>query len=142
MVLPALKRGGYSYRKQVFAGARPGGGKHRVDLVAEKSSDEFLISMKWQQSSGSAEQKVPFEIICLAEAIKETPSYKRGYVVLGGPGWTLREYPSRGWAARPKSNSRWVYDQYQSWWHGDDGSSPLWLARVLARFPEQIQNAL
>jgi hypothetical protein len=48
--------------------------------------------MKWQQSSGTAEQKVPFEIICLAEAIRETPNYKRGYVVLGGPGWTLREY--------------------------------------------------
>jgi hypothetical protein len=37
---------------------------------------------------------------------------------------------------------RWVYDQYQSWWHGDEGSSPNWLARVLARFPEQAQNAL
>jgi PD-(D/E)XK nuclease superfamily protein len=48
--------------------------------------------MKWQQSSGTAEQKVPFEIICLAETIKETPNYKRGYVVLGGTGWTLQEY--------------------------------------------------
>jgi hypothetical protein len=84
MVLPALKRGGYSYRKQVLVGSLPGGGKHKVDLVAEKSGDEFLISMRWQQSSGAAEQKVPFEIICLAEAIKETPSYKRGYVVLRG----------------------------------------------------------
>jgi len=63
-----------------------------VDLVAEKSGHEFLISMKWQQSSGTAEQKVPFEIICLAEAVKATPNYKRGYVVLGGPGWTLRDY--------------------------------------------------
>ncbi len=37
---------------------------------------------------------------------------------------------------------RWVYDQYQSWWHGDEGSSPNWLSRVLARFPDQAQNAL
>ncbi len=37
---------------------------------------------------------------------------------------------------------RWVYDQYQSWWHGDEGSSPSWLARVLARFPDQAENAL
>ena len=79
MVLPALKRGGYSYRKQVLVGLRPGGGRHKVDLAAEKAGDEFLISMKWQQSSGTAEQKVPFEIICLAEAIRETSSYKRGY---------------------------------------------------------------
>jgi hypothetical protein len=92
MVLPALKRGGYSFRKQVFVGSRPGGGRHKVDLVAEKAGEEILISMKWQQSSGTAEQKVPFEIICLAEAIRETPSYKRGYVVLGGPGWMLRDY--------------------------------------------------
>jgi hypothetical protein len=74
MVLPALKRGGYSYRKQVLIGSRPGGGRHKVDLVAEKCGDEFLISMKWQQSSGTAEQKVPFEIICLAEAISTTLS--------------------------------------------------------------------
>ncbi len=37
---------------------------------------------------------------------------------------------------------RWVYDQYQSWWHGDESSSPNWLSRVLARFPDQAQNAL
>lgn len=92
MVLPALTRGGYSYRKQAVIGARPGGGSHRVDLVAEKASEKFLISMKWQQASGTAEQKVPFEIICLAEAIKANPTYKRAYVVLGGPGWTLRDY--------------------------------------------------
>lgn len=63
-----------------------------MDLAAEKAGEEFLISMKWQQTSGTAEQKVPFEIICLAEAIRNTPSYKRAYVVLEGPGWTLREY--------------------------------------------------
>jgi hypothetical protein len=37
---------------------------------------------------------------------------------------------------------RWVYDQYFSWWHGNEGSSPNWLSRVLARFPDQAQNAL
>jgi len=92
MVLPALTRGGYSFLKQAIIGTRPGGGSHKVDLVAEKDSEEFLISMKWQQTLGTAEQKVPFEIICIAEAIKGNPNYKRGYVVLGGPGWTLRDY--------------------------------------------------
>ncbi len=37
---------------------------------------------------------------------------------------------------------RWVFDQYQSWWHGDEHASPNWLSRVLARFPDQAQNAL
>src|ERR1700730_890199 len=92
MVLPALTRGGYSFRKQVMVGERPGGRKHKVDLTAERAGEEILISMKWQQTSGTAEQKVPFEIISLAEAIREKPTYKRAYVVLGGPKWTLRDY--------------------------------------------------
>jgi len=37
---------------------------------------------------------------------------------------------------------RWVYDQYQSWWHGNERSSPNWIARVRAQFPDQAQNAL
>jgi hypothetical protein len=37
---------------------------------------------------------------------------------------------------------RWTYEQYLAWWHGSDSSSPNWLARVLARFPDQAQNAL
>jgi len=37
---------------------------------------------------------------------------------------------------------RWVFDQYLAWWHGSESSSPNWLSRVLARFPDQAQNAL
>ncbi len=37
---------------------------------------------------------------------------------------------------------RWVYEQYFQWWHGNKSSSPHWFSRVLARFPEQAQNAL
>jgi hypothetical protein len=37
---------------------------------------------------------------------------------------------------------RWVYEQYRAWWHGNESSSPNWLSRVLARFPDQAQNAL
>jgi hypothetical protein len=37
---------------------------------------------------------------------------------------------------------RWVRDQHLAWWHGDERSSPNWMARVRAQFPEQAQNAL
>jgi phage terminase large subunit len=37
---------------------------------------------------------------------------------------------------------RWVHDQRLLWWHGSESSSPNWLSRVLARFPDQAQNAL
>jgi hypothetical protein len=37
---------------------------------------------------------------------------------------------------------RWVRDQYLAWWHGDEVSSPHWMSRVRAQFPDQAQNAL
>lgn len=91
MVLPALQRGGYQYRTQVNIGTRLGGGRHIVDAVTEKDNRRWLISMKWQQVSGTAEQKVPFEVICLAEAVL-SDGYEGAYLVLGGTGWSLRDF--------------------------------------------------
>lgn len=91
MILPALRRAGYTYETQVAIGRRAGGRRHVVDVVAEKDDRRFLISLKWQQVSGTAEQKVPFEVISLAEAVLSAPG-TRAYLVLGGEGWTLRDY--------------------------------------------------
>ncbi len=95
MVLPALQRGGYDCRPQVNIGSRLGGGRHVVDAIAERSGQKWLISMKWQQADGTAEQKVPFEVICLAEAVN-TGAYVGAYLVLGGEGWTLRDFYTSG----------------------------------------------
>jgi hypothetical protein len=95
MVLPALEKGGYSHKSQIRIGERFGGGSHFVDIVAERGDDRFLISMKWQQVSGTAEQKVPFEVICLEEALR-TGSYRRAFIVLGGDGWKLRTFYAEG----------------------------------------------
>jgi hypothetical protein len=94
MIIPALRRGQYLFKKQQPVGLRPGGGRHRVDAVASDSAGRvILISMKWQQVSGTAEQKVPFEVMCLAHTLKENPGrYAAAYLVLGGEGWTLRDY--------------------------------------------------
>lgn len=98
MLLPALEQGGYSYRVQEKLGRRLGVGRHVVDAVAEKDERQILVSVKWQQVSGTAEQKVPFEIICLLEAVESGP-YHKAYLVLGGGGWTLRDfYTSNGLA--------------------------------------------
>src|SRR5437660_11832783 len=70
MVLPALDHGGYRYQLQVNIGQRLGCGHHFVDVIAERDRRKVLISLKWQQVSGTAEQKVPFEIICLLEALE------------------------------------------------------------------------
>src|SRR5437879_2378092 len=95
MVLPALEQGGYSYRVQAKLGQRFGIGSHVVDAVAEKNGRQILISVKWQQVSGTAEQKVPFEIICLLEAVNNGP-YEKAYLVLGGEGWTFRNFYTSG----------------------------------------------
>jgi hypothetical protein len=98
MLLPALEQGGYSYRVQAKLGRRFGIGSHIVDAIAEKDERQILISVKWQQVSGTAEQKVPFEVICLLEAVESGP-YDKAYLVLGGEGWTLRAfYTSKGLA--------------------------------------------
>lgn len=91
MILPALDRGGYRHRAQVSIGDRLGCGRHVVDVIAEKDDREWLISVKWQQVAGTAEQKVPFEVICLLDAIERGP-YAKAYIVLGGEGWKLRQF--------------------------------------------------
>jgi len=95
MVLPALAQAGYAVTAQVVIGRRLGAGRHKVDAVAEKDGQKFIISLKWQQVSGTAEQKVPFEVICLTEALA-TGSYAGAYLVLGGEGWSLRTLYTEG----------------------------------------------
>lgn len=95
MILPSLERGGYESKVRVKIGQRLGCGAHFVDVTAEKSGRKYLISLKWQQVSGTAEQKIPFEVMCLAEAL-ESGEYEKAYVVLGGEGWKLRQFYVEG----------------------------------------------
>ena len=95
MILPALRRGGYQCQEQQKIGQRIGGGTHKVDAIAEKAGDRILVSLKWQQVGGTAEQKVPFEVICLSEAVR-SGTYSKAYLVLGGEGWTLRTFYTGG----------------------------------------------
>jgi hypothetical protein len=104
MVLPALDMGGYAYRSQALIGRRIGGRAHKVDAVATKDGRSLLVSLKWQQVGGTAEQKVPFEVICLAEAVQSGP-YEAAYLVLGGEGWTLRDFYTGGGLSQHLTNA-------------------------------------
>src|SRR3989442_15809713 len=95
MMLPALAQGGYRYLIQQVIGSRFGGGRHIVDAVAEKGDLKYLVSLKWQQTGGTAEQKVPFEVMCLADAVTAGHAV-RAFLVLGGDGWKLRDYFTSG----------------------------------------------
>jgi hypothetical protein len=94
MVLPALTRGGYTYETQKHIGLRLGGRKHIVDILAtDDEGRKYLVSLKWQQVGGTAEQKVPFEVISLAETVRlSNGEYTKAYLVLGGGGWSLRDF--------------------------------------------------
>jgi hypothetical protein len=98
MIIPSLISGGYKVSVQQHVGQRFGGGRHFVDVVAEdQNGRKSLVSLKWQQVSGTAEQKVPFEAICLAEAILDgAGEYSKAYLVLGGEGWRLRDFFTKG----------------------------------------------
>jgi hypothetical protein len=63
--------------------------------MARLGTDEILVSLKWQQTGGTAEQKVPFEVMCLADAVR-AGNATRAYLVLGGDGWSLRDYYTSG----------------------------------------------
>ena len=106
-LIPALERIGYRFTKQAVVGEKVNGRKHRVDLLVEDSDGQFLVEMKWQQTSGTAEQKIPFEVINLMHSCQES-GFRKAYLVLGGTdqgigsnksGWTLRQwYLDRGLA--------------------------------------------
>ena len=95
LLLPALGQAGYTYFTQVNVGQRLGGGRHIVDVLAEKDAKRILVSMKWQQVGVTAEQKVPFEVISLIDAVR-SGRYANAYLVLGGEGWSLREFYTGG----------------------------------------------
>jgi hypothetical protein len=95
LILPVLDASDYPYRTQVDIATRPGGGRHRIDAVIQTTSGDVLLSVKWQQVSGTAEQKVPFEVMCLADTIR-SGSFRKAYLVLGGNGWKLRDFFTGG----------------------------------------------
>ena len=91
MLTSALTQGNYKFKKNVNVGTRLGGGRHMMDLVAYEGEKIFLVSSKWQQTSGTAEQKIPFEVMCLGDVIRTRP-VTQAYLVLGGKGWSRKEY--------------------------------------------------
>lgn len=87
----ALKFGGYDFSEQTNIGERLGGGKHRIDFLVNQNGFKIGISSKWQQSRGTAEQKLPYEYMCLVRAIEQS-HIDKAYLVFGGPGWTKTDF--------------------------------------------------
>ncbi len=84
-----LLNNSYAVQKQQIVGTKPGGGRHRADLIGMRpNGTKFLVSLKWQQTAGSAEEKIPFEVIKLLHTLRENAAvYDKAYVVVGGDGF-------------------------------------------------------
>jgi len=82
---------------QANVGIKPGGGKHRVDWeIIDKTNPNSrgLISCKFQGTSGTAEEKMVYEVIKLLHAMKMDTRYKKSWIIMGGEGWSvgMREF--------------------------------------------------
>ena len=77
---------------QSNVGVKPGGGRHRVDWEIFKNQDpdiRGLISCKYQETSGTAEEKIAYEVIKLLHAMKTDVRFKKSWIIMGGEGWSL-----------------------------------------------------
>lgn len=92
IILPSLKRNDFAYETQVNVGKKPNGRRHVVDLVINNNNRSVLVSLKWQQVAGTAEQKIPWEMICLQYAKDTNDGIEKAYLVLGGDGWKMRDF--------------------------------------------------
>jgi hypothetical protein len=80
----------FDVQKSVSIGTKPNGLANRIDFVLTgpgKSSSKVIFSCKSQSVSGSAEEKIPYEIIRLLHTMKEDKAIRHAYLVLGGMGW-------------------------------------------------------
>jgi hypothetical protein len=113
MVLPALQLAGYQYKKQSYIGTVMGGRPYRADLLVHDraSGRRIVVSLKWQQVAGTAEQKIPYEVIALLQLL-ESRACDDAYVVLSGAGWTpqLREFYLSGGLCTfmPEAKRVWI----------------------------------
>lgn len=104
MLSAALRHQGYRYLEQARVPNSLAGRQHTVDFVITFPEVVF-VSLKWQGSSGTVEEKVPFEVVRLVHLLgqkeltvqKGSKSKKnltetklrpqKAYIVLAGTGW-------------------------------------------------------
>ena len=85
VIRAVLETNGYHYEEQKVIGKSIYGGDYRADFVI----GEVIISCKWQQTQGTAEQKIIYEIASLIQIIKNSQGkYRRAYIVIGGKGFS------------------------------------------------------
>jgi hypothetical protein len=93
----SCEKNGLEAISQTNIGTKPGGGQHRVDweiIDKQDPNSRGLISCKYQGTSGTAEEKMAYEVIKLLYTMKVDARYKKSWIIMGGEGWStgMREF--------------------------------------------------
>jgi hypothetical protein len=117
LVVPYLQRVPelYSFDTKKYVCCKPNGRKMVTDIIAvdRTKPGAILISAKWQEVGGTAEEKIAYEICMLLHAIERRTEatalvgypIRKAYLVLGGSdrnldqgtdGWTIRQWLIEG----------------------------------------------
>lgn len=80
----------FKVQSQVNIGEKRNGGRHYVDILL---NEKQLISLKYQRVPGTAEEKVPFEVMKLQHAVDDH-GFHSAVIVLAGPdkAWKWKDY--------------------------------------------------
>jgi hypothetical protein len=85
MIASALEFNNYKFKKQVFIGQQLFGNRYKADFIV----NDKIISLKWQQVPGTAEQKLIYEIASLIKIIEDSnKEFTKAYLVYGGNGFS------------------------------------------------------
>jgi hypothetical protein len=80
-----------TFKPDSGVGLKPDGREFKVDweLIDElDQSQRAIVLCRFKEQSGSTEDKLPFDVIKILSLMKSDSRYKRGWIVLGGSGWT------------------------------------------------------
>lgn len=90
-----LRTTGWRIRRNYPLSDSPKGGSLRADIMAtsEILHKRIAVYPRWQATSGTAEEKLPFQLIKVQIAAELRPDIlAAAYFVLEGNGWSWREY--------------------------------------------------
>ena len=78
-------------QRGITVGLKPNGQPNRFDFSISRDTNHDirgLVSCRSQSTSGSAEEKVPFEVVRMLRTMSLDSRYRRGWIILGGNGWS------------------------------------------------------
>jgi hypothetical protein len=78
-------------QRGITVGLKPNGQPNRFDFSISRDTNHDirgLVSCRSQSTSGSAEEKIPFEVVRMIQTMSLDSRYRRGWIILGGNGWS------------------------------------------------------